>query len=154
EGCDAEAVGRFEREASALAALDHPAIVRYLAHGRAEDGELFLVMEWLDGEDLRARLARGALPIADAVALGARLADALGAVHARGLVHRDLKPSNVLLAGGDVRRAALLDFGIVRNAAIPTMKRAGGVLGTPQYMAPEQVRGARGIDGRADLFAL
>src|SRR5512146_839010 len=67
EGGDAEAVARFEREANALAALDHPAIVRYLAHGRAEDGELFLAMEWLDGEDLEARLSRGPLSLAEAV---------------------------------------------------------------------------------------
>jgi tetratricopeptide (TPR) repeat protein len=154
EAEDTESAARFEREAATLAAMQHPSIVRYVGHGRTERGELYLAMDWLDGEDLASVLGRGPLPLREAVELAATLADALAAVHARGLVHRDLKPSNVMLAGGVVRRPILLDFGIARRTAAAALTRSGAVVGTPQYMAPEQVRGAATIDGRADLFGL
>jgi serine/threonine protein kinase/tetratricopeptide (TPR) repeat protein len=154
EGGGAEARRRFEREANALAALDHPGIVRYVAHGSTADGRTYLAMEWIDGEDLEARLGRGPLTVPEALTLGRRLAGALGAVHARDVVHRDLKPSNVLLPGGDLEQAKIADFGV---AALPGAVRAtqsGVILGTPAYMAPEQARGERGLDARADVFAL
>src|ERR1044071_784914 len=82
---------RFGREIEVLAELHHPGIVRYISHGETASGELFLAMEWLDGEDLKRRLAREALSASDAVRLATRVAETLGAAHARGIVHRDLK---------------------------------------------------------------
>ncbi len=146
---------RFAREARILGALRHPAIVRYVAHGRSRAGEPYLAMEWLDGEDLAARLRREGVTIREAVVLADRLADALGEVHAHGIVHRDLKPANVFLPDGQVERATLIDFGVARREApsLAQLTGTGAVVGTPSYMAPEQVRGAA-LDGRADLFAL
>jgi tetratricopeptide (TPR) repeat protein len=151
---DAEGVARFMREASMLAQTRHPAIVRYVAHGMEPAGEPYLAMEWLEGEDLCAHLLGGrALEERDAVALGARLAGALGALHARGIVHRDVKPANVFLVGGDLAQAKLLDLGTARTAA-GRLTKTGLVVGTPWYMAPEQVRGEKDLDGRVDVFAL
>ncbi len=147
-------LSRFEREAELLAAISHPAVVGYVAHGKAETGQLYLAMEWLEGVDLGARLEGGALSIPGTLALGVRVAGALGAAHARGVVHRDLKPANLLLPGGDLAQAKLLDFGVARpwQARGPTV--AGAVLGTPWYMAPEQARGSDSVDARADVFSL
>ncbi|MCC6646191.1 MAG: protein kinase [Polyangiaceae bacterium] len=145
---------RFLREATTLAALSHPSIVRYVAHGLDEDGRPYLAMEWLDGEDLSMRLGRGPLSPGEARALGAQVADALALAHERGVVHRDVKPSNVFLVGGDVRSVRVLDFGVARLAGAAAMTGTGVLVGTPAYMAPEQARGGREIDARADLFAL
>jgi serine/threonine protein kinase/tetratricopeptide (TPR) repeat protein len=144
---------RFEREIQILAALKHPGIVAYLGHGRVGN-ELYLVMEWLEGEDLGARLAGGNLSLEDAVAIGVQVAAALGAAHGQGIVHRDVKPSNVFLADGRIDRVKLLDYGIARRAGMETLTGVGSVLGTPAYMAPEQARGERDIDARADVYAL
>ena len=152
-----DAIARFVREAEALAALEHPAIVRYVAHGATGAGDLYLAMEWLDGEDLAARIARGPLTIAESLEITARAAEALGAAHAQGIVHRDVKPSNLFLAGGAIARLKVLDFGIARfGAAAPdrASTEAGAMIGTPGYMAPEQARGDAEVDARADLFAL
>src|SRR4051812_42629052 len=105
---------RFTREAHALATLQHPGIVRYVAHGVTPEGKPYLVMEWLSGETLSARLSSVGLSIAESVTLASRVASALGAVHRRGLVHRDLKPANLLLEGAAVERIKLIDFGIAR----------------------------------------
>ncbi|MBI4954640.1 MAG: protein kinase [Myxococcales bacterium] len=150
-----ELAERFLREAQLLAELPHPAIVRYVAHGATGHGEAFLAMEWLEGEDLDARLARLPLDLAASLALAARLAAALAAAHARGVVHRDVKPSNVLLVGGDPARAKLLDLGLARPAAAArAMTTTNAVVGTVGYMAPEQARGERDVDARADVFSL
>jgi len=142
-------------EAEALAALDHPAIVRHVAHGLTPDGRPFLAMEWLEGEDLAARLQRAPLTAREAALLGSRVAGALAAAHARGVVHRDIKPSNLFLPGGDVARVKLVDFGIARAAQPgPRLTATGMLLGTPGYMAPEQATGEREIGPPADLFAL
>ncbi|MEZ4307893.1 MAG: protein kinase [Polyangiaceae bacterium] len=148
---------RFRREADTLANLRHPGVVRYIEHGQTDTGAAFLVMEWLDGEDLRARLSRGPLSYRDCAALGQRVASALGALHAQRIVHRDIKPGNIFLPGGRIAEATLVDFGLARadNSGFDTDVTATGVVvGTPAYMAPEQARGLRGIDGRADLFSL
>ncbi|HEU4538535.1 MAG TPA: serine/threonine-protein kinase, partial [Polyangiaceae bacterium] len=142
-------------EADALAALDHPAIVRLVAHGLADDGRPFLAMEWLEGEDLAARLARAPLTADEAVRLGARVAAALAAAHARGVLHRDLKPSNLFLPGDDVDHVKLVDFGIARLAhAGRRLTLTGAAIGTPGYMAPEQVSGDGNLGPAVDLFAL
>jgi len=144
---------RFEREVELLSELSHPGIVRYIAHGETAAGRLFLVMEWLDGEDLRRRLEREPLTIDESVRLATRVAGALGAVHARGIVHRDLKPSNLFLPGGQIDRVKVLDFGIALKGGRTQLTQTGATIGTPGYMAPEQARGNAPIDARADVFA-
>ncbi len=145
---------RFEREADILASLDHPAIVRYVAHGTTSHGDAYLVMEWLAGEDLAARIARGPMPVPETLRLTKRVAQGLWLAHARGIVHRDVKPSNVMLPGGSADDAKLVDFGIARaTTGATTRTQKGMLLGTPSYMAPEQARG-RALDARADVFAL
>jgi eukaryotic-like serine/threonine-protein kinase len=150
-----EQTDRFEQEAQLLAELSHPAVVRYVAHGSTREGELYLAMEWLDGETLDERLARGPLGIAAGVDLIRRVADALASAHRRGIVHRDIKPSNLFLPGGDLEGVKVLDFGLARRVVDPRrLTQSGGIMGTPMYMAPEQARGEPYIDARADLFAL
>src|SRR5262249_43679468 len=120
-------------------------------------GEPFLAIEWLEGEDLGARLRRDGLTVAETLALGARVAEGLAAAHRRGGVHRDVKPGNLWLVDGKPGAAKILDFGIARLLA-PTLERtltqAGAMIGTPGYMAPEQARGEEAIDARADVFSL
>ena len=144
---------RFFREARVLAELRHPGIVRYVAHGVTGAGGAYLAIEWLEGQDLAARLAAGPLGVQDSLTLAVRVADALSAAHARGVIHRDIKPANLFLVGDDVRTVKILDFGVARFGAV-SATRAGTVIGTPAYMAPEQARGDRGVDARADVFAL
>jgi eukaryotic-like serine/threonine-protein kinase len=146
---------RFAREARILAELSHPAIVRYVAHGPMPGGALFLAMEWLEGEDLQKRLKRAGLTIAETVALATRTAGALAAAHARGVVHRDIKPANIFLPARDVSLAKVLDFGVARiEASQSSGTKTGLMVGTPGYMSPEQARGQKAIDARADLFSL
>ncbi len=146
---------RFEIEAAALAGLGHPGIVRYVAHGEAL-GHRYLAMEWLEGEDLAERLRRGPLGVRETAALRSTrgVAAALGASHARGVVHRDLKPSNLFLPGGAIDEVKIIDFGIARLGFTASAAQAGMVMGTPGYMAPEQVQGHRTADARVDVFAL
>jgi tetratricopeptide (TPR) repeat protein len=147
-------VGRFERECAVLAELRHPNIVRYVAHGVAAAGERYLATEWLPGEDLGRRLDRGPLEAGEVLALAQGVAAALAAMHARGIVHRDIKPANLLLPDGDVSRVRVLDLGLARRTRITrSTTRSGSLLGTPGYMAPEQVRGQRDLDARIDIFA-
>jgi len=154
---------RFIREIELLAQVKHPGVVGYLDHGMTpnqQDGTMtrFLVMEWIAGDTLRQRLHHRGFTVAETALLGQRIAEVLAAVHERGIVHRDVKPTNILLpTGGRAGELAvkLIDFGIARRAhdeGGPT--RTGMMIGTPGYMAPEQARGVRAIDGRADLFAL
>ena len=145
---------RFEREAKVLADLSHPGIVRYVAHGVTPKGEPYLAMEWLEGEDLFTRLGRRSLTIDESVAIAMGVAEALGAAHARGVVHRDLKPTNLFLVSGDPARVKLLDFGIAQLGGGTRVTQAGALIGTPGYMAPEQVRGEGPADARADVFSL
>lgn len=151
-------VERFAREARLLSAIEHEAVVQYLGHGQTEDRELYLAMEWLEGEELTRFVARGALGIGESTALLARLADALRWLHERGIAHRDVKPANIFVPASDLTRAKLIDFGIARPASVTrALTQTGQGLGTPGYMAPEQVRGDRVPDGEwaaADVFAL
>ncbi len=151
---------RFEREASLLARVEHPRVVRHLAHGvealdrgAGAGATPWIAMEWVDGVDLEAKLGASGVTIAETVKLVAALADALEALHGHGIVHRDLKPSNVLLRGGDWCSPVLLDFGVARTARDTRITRTGAVLGTAGYMAPEQASGGD-TDARSDLFAL
>ncbi|MCC6623264.1 MAG: protein kinase [Deltaproteobacteria bacterium] len=150
------AVQRFSREAELLAALSHPGIVRYVAHGADGTDEPFLVMEWLDGEDLAQRLLRGPLDVAQAVALTKRVAAALGAAHAQGVVHRDVKPHNLFLPQGRLEEVKIVDFGVARpGGELSDMTATGALLGTAGYLAPEQATlGARGLEASADVFSL
>ncbi|HEY5937441.1 MAG TPA: serine/threonine-protein kinase [Kofleriaceae bacterium] len=145
---------RFQAEATILEQLDHPAIVHYVAHGLTGDGRAYLAMEWLEGETLAERLRRSRLSIAECVAVAQRVASALTYLHERDIVHRDIKPSNVFLAGGDPKRAIVIDLGIAKRLSVIGPTKTGEVIGTPGYMAPEQVRGESGIDERVDMFAL
>ena len=147
---------RFWREAKLLAQLSHPRVVRHIADGTVPGGWRYLAMEWLEGEDLASRLGRGVLTVAASVQVLLHAAEALGAAHRLGLVHRDIKPSNLFLVGGEVDGLKLLDFGIARPADDETLAltQTGAILGTPQYMAPEQARGEKQLDPRTDVFAL
>src|SRR6185369_11205128 len=145
---------RFEREASALAAITHPAVVRYVAHGVTESAQPFLVMSWVAGCDLADKLANTGLSVTDTLLLAERVLSALTALHARGVVHRDLKPANIMLEAAQAREAVLVDFGIARDAKAVVLTGRGAQLGTPCYMSPEQIRDPRTVDGRADVFAL
>jgi Tol biopolymer transport system component len=157
---DAEFQARFEREARAVAEVSHPNIAALFDIGR--DGDVaFLVMELVEGETLATKLRKGPLPIESVCRLGAQIAGALAAAHARGIVHRDLKPANIIVTPAG---AKLLDFGLARrfetgaaDMATATESReltaVGTVLGTVPYMAPEQVEGGR-VDARTDVFAL
>ncbi len=152
---------RFRREAEITSALGHDNIVEVLDFYETDDGRPFMVMEYLQGEDLACLLERqGRLQPPEVVALAQQVGDALAAAHARGVVHRDMKPENIYMVPaqqGDMPwRAKVLDFGISKirdSRSVVTMDRA--VLGTPYYMSPEQAEGSVGdIDAATDIFAL
>ena len=151
---DETARKRFWREARAAASVNHPNICQIYEIGE-DGGELFIAMELLEGEVLSQRLRRGPMSASQAVPIGLGMLAALSALHARGIVHRDLKPSNVFLTEHGVK---LLDFGLARPELEDSLNtatgvtRAGMVVGTPRYMAPEQVMG-EAVDARSDLFA-
>jgi Tol biopolymer transport system component len=153
---------RFEREARAVSSLNHPHICTLYDVG-SQDGTDYLVMEFLEGETLAVRLEKGPIPLAQVLKHGIQIADALDKAHRQGVVHRDLKPGNIMLTGAG---AKLLDFGLAKASApiapgssltvAPTrtspVTQHGTIVGTIQYMSPEQVEG-RDIDARSDLFA-
>jgi len=141
-------------EVRILSELQYPGIVRYIAHGAASDGSPYIAMEWLEGEDLAARLERGPLGANEAAAFIARIAEIMVAPHDRGIIHRDIKPSNIFLLHGDITRPILLDFGVAEQ--VVTTARSGAprpIVGSPAYMSPEQIRG-QALDARTDIFAL
>jgi eukaryotic-like serine/threonine-protein kinase len=146
---------RFDQEAALLAELRHPGIVRYVDHGITSHGESYIAMEWLSGETLEERLMRGPLPAAAVARLGRRVLESLAAAHERGIVHRDIKPSNIFLVDWRLDDTRILDFGIARRVLdTKRFTKVGSTVGTPMYTAPEQARGDRDVDGRADVFSL
>ncbi len=146
---------RFERESRILATLEHPGIVRHVAHGTTTAGERYLAMEWLAGEDLAARLVRRPLSPAESLTVLRSAAEALSYAHERGIVHRDVKPSNIFLVDHDVRRLKILDFGIARrDRETAVLTYTGGILGTPGYMSPEQIQGSSGQRPQMDVYSL
>jgi serine/threonine protein kinase len=160
---NADVKKRFEREAHAVAALNHPHICVLHDVGRHDDTE-YIVLEYLEGETLASRLEKGPIPLEQALRYAVQIADALDKAHGRGVVHRDLKPGNVMVTKTGVK---LLDFGLAKlrdggpfsassQSVAPTMNAGltgeGTILGTLQYMAPEQLEG-KDADARSDIFA-
>jgi eukaryotic-like serine/threonine-protein kinase len=142
---------RFRREARAAAALSHPGVAAIYDYGEV-DGQPFIVMELVEGENLAERVAAGGpLPWQEAFAIGEQVAAALAAAHAHGLVHRDVKPANIML--GRDGRAKVTDFGIAQAAQAATLTRTGMVLGSANYVAPEQAKGGH-VGPAADLYSL
>jgi len=155
---NATAVARFFREAKIAATVEHPNVIAVFDGGR--DGDvLFIAMERLEGESLGDRLDRGPLPLAQAVELFLGIADGVAAVHEKGVVHRDLKPDNIFLAvdrSGALITPKVLDFGIskLKEPGLRELTTMGVVMGTPFYMAPEQIASSRDVDVRADVYSL
>jgi hypothetical protein len=158
---DPERLQRFDREAKLLASLSHASIASIFGLEEA-DGKPFLVLELVEGEDLAERVARGPIPLREALDLARQIAAGLEAAHERGIVHRDLKPANIKVTpGGEIK---ILDFGLAKAFAAPTasetqlpthapdMTQAGSILGTAAYMSPEQTRGET-VDKRTDIWA-
>src|ERR1700734_3953067 len=157
---DPERLGRFRREAKALAQLDHPNIVTI--HSVEEcDGIHFLTMQLVEGLPLDRLIPQGGLPVEQIVEIANALGDALAAAHEKGIVHRDLKPANVMVSNGG--RVKVLDFGLAKDIRTADLSDAtmtsanrtevGMVMGTPAYMSPEQASG-RPLDHRTDIFSL
>jgi serine/threonine-protein kinase len=150
---------RFRREAEIAASLEHENIVRVTDFGKSPDGYLFLAMELLEGEGLFDRLRRlGTLPVQDALGFLIQICTGLEAAHARGVVHRDLKPENIFLCAGSANGRTLLkilDFGIAKitDPGVRSDTQSGMVVGTPEYLSPEQALGAE-VDPRADIYSL
>jgi eukaryotic-like serine/threonine-protein kinase len=163
---------RMEREARAISSLNHPNICHLYDIG-SQDGNDYLVMEFLEGETLAERLGKGALPLNEILKIGIAVSEALAVAHRQGIVHRDLKPANIMLTKAG---AKLMDFGLAKTAAagasgvssapllsaartmteaspLSPLTTAGSVIGTVQYMSPEQIEGNE-ADARSDLFAL
>jgi serine/threonine-protein kinase len=158
---DEESFARFRREAEIASRLGHANIVEVHDFNLLEDGTPYLVLEFLEGESLAQRLARGALTLDQTITIVRQVASALAAAHREGIVHRDLKPANVFLVpvegdGFHTERAKVLDFGISKIRGSTTIKTQDtSILGTPQYMSPEQALGNHAaVDARTDVFAL
>lgn len=150
----ADAVGRFEREAVMLSAIDHPNIVKYITHGE-QGGQWYLVMDLVRGEPLSARIHREGLTVDESLAVGRQLASALHALHRQGLVHRDIKPPNLMVPVGAIEPLTLVDFGLVRRGeGLASLTKTGVAVGSPGYMSPEQARGDRSLSPAVDIYAL
>jgi serine/threonine protein kinase len=152
---DASTLTRFLEESKISSELDHPAIVRQLSHGGTTFEDAHIIMEWLDGETLAARLASGPLTLLDAVTVARRAAEALSAVHRAKIAHRDVKPTNLILSNGSPARAKLIDFGIARRDTARGMSvHSSFAGGTWAYMSPEQAMGSAELGARTDIYSL
>ena len=148
---DEEYVERFRREARSVAQLSHPNIVTVIDRGE-DEGRQYIVFEYVEGENLKQLIERsGPLPVRDALLLTLQMARALGFAHERGLIHRDVKPQNVLL--NEEGQPKMTDFGIARSVDVEGVTVTGTVLGTSEYIAPEQARGQR-VDALTDVYSL
>jgi len=146
-----EFIERFTREARALAQLSHPDIVSIDRSG-VHDGVPYLVMEYVEGHSLRKELRKGRLSIPRAIEIAAQVCDAIDYAHSRGVIHRDIKPENILLRPDG--RVKIADFGLAKLSTVEQLTLTRAVMGTPHYMAPEQLDPKKGLDERADLFSL
>ena len=166
QAADKQTLTRFHCEARLANQVQHPGLLTIHEVGRLPDGGAYLIMEFLDGETLASRLQRspdGRLPVIEVIRFGSQIADALAAVHAVQIVHRDIKPANLMLVNdsavfGSVR-IKVLDFGLAKDLAPepgqPLPKTKAGIgMGTPSYIAPEQIFGAASVDDRADMYSL
>jgi len=154
---DPDTVARFNREAASAAGIDNPHVVQILEHGTTGDGTPFLVMELLDGETLGERLVRlGTVSLQEAKEVLSQVGEALDAAHRLGIVHRDIKPDNLFLTAREFGLVKVFDFGAAKQwqDQNDALTRTGVVVGTPEYMSPEQVLGTRDVDYRSDLWAL
>jgi serine/threonine protein kinase len=150
-----DAEERFRREVDILAAANHPGIVAVRSFGHTTDGTLWLAMEHLQGESLRQRVKRkGPMDPRELLPILRNACDALAQAHRRGIIHRDLKPDHLFLPESGEPIVKVLDFGLSISAGSKKLTKTGTVLGTPRYMAPEQIASAHGSDGRADVYAL
>jgi len=143
---------RFKREESIGKQMDHPGVMKVFTDD--DRSKVYMVMEWVNGRLLRAILTeRGKLPVERAIRITILICDALQYIHSHGVVHRDLKPENIMVDEGD--NIKLIDFGIASQAGSRrlTFAKLSHVMGTPEYISPEQVKGKRG-DGRSDIYAL
>jgi serine/threonine-protein kinase len=149
-GAEEELHRRFEREAEAIGRLNHPNIVTVYDLGET-DGQLYMAMELLEGDVMRTLIEQQVeIPLPERLRILAQICDGLGYAHSRGVVHRDIKPANILVTStGGVK---ILDFGLARVATRATITRQGVILGTPDYMSPEQAMG-KSVDERSDLFS-
>jgi serine/threonine protein kinase len=150
--CDIAFFDRFQREARIGHEIDHPSVLKVV--NEEPQSRLYMVMEWAEGRSLREILAQeGPLPLERATRIALAICAALDHIHARGIVHRDLKPENIMIDAGD--RVKLIDFGIAAKAGARrlTFGKFSNIMGTAEYISPEQVRGGRG-DARSDLYAL
>ena len=158
---DKEVVARFFNEARAIHTVGHENIVEILDFGQTGDGQPYFIMEFLAGEPLNERVARGPMPPKDVAAVADQICRALGAAHGKGIIHRDLKPQNIHLLTLDSGRihAKVLDFGVAKitnagDLSQSVKTQTGSLMGTPLYMSPEQCRGAGEIDHRTDVYSL
>ena len=151
----AKAGQRMLREAELLSRMSHPSSVRCVASGTSENDEAYIAMEWVDGVTLRSGLSRRPFSIVESLRLIATVAEAVGEAHRLGVVHRDLKPENLMLPAGEGAMAKVVDYGLALHTVEERASlREGVAIGTPAYMAPEQVRGVLDVDARSDVFAL
>jgi len=155
---DADFVARFAREAAAASQVKSPHVVQMLDHGVSAEGLPYIVMEYLEGRDLAQRLSeQGRLPPLEVASVVTQVGKALARAHERGIVHRDVKPENIFLCdvGGGEVFVKLLDFGVAKGTGQLTSKtQTGTVIGSPQYMSPEQMLASKALDHRSDLWSL
>src|SRR5688572_28294931 len=147
---DESAKQRFVREAQAASATDHPNICTVHDIGSADDGRLFIVMAYYEGQTLKQRLESGPLPLDDALDIATQVAEGLAKAHAQGVIHRDIKPANLILTDDGVR---IVDFGLAKFADTLQLTVVGSTIGTAAYMSSEQVKGVE-TDARSDVWAL